>query len=213
MIVFGASASPFVRKVLVFAAEKGVALENRPHMGPNGPDPDFLKASPFRKMPAFQDGDFLLSDSTAIVAYLEKTHPEPALIPSEPKAHARAIWFEEYADTILAVPSGKMFFNRLIAPVLGLPADLAAADRAEREELPTVLAYLEGVLPQSGWLVEDRVTLADIAVASHFMNFSHMNMTIDAARFPKVSAFAEKMAARPSFAKYAEEERKAFGLQ
>ena len=51
MIVYGASLSPFVRKVLAFGAEKGLELEHRP-LGLGSDDPGFLEASPFRKIPA-----------------------------------------------------------------------------------------------------------------------------------------------------------------
>ncbi|RYF98192.1 MAG: glutathione S-transferase family protein, partial [Caulobacteraceae bacterium] len=51
MILYGSSISPFVRKVLAFAAEKGVTLEHKP-LGLGSQDPGFLAASPFRRMPA-----------------------------------------------------------------------------------------------------------------------------------------------------------------
>ena len=51
MIVYGASLSPFVRKVLAYGAEKGLELEHKP-LGLGSDDPDFLAASPFRKIPA-----------------------------------------------------------------------------------------------------------------------------------------------------------------
>jgi glutathione S-transferase len=54
MILFGSSISPFVRKVLAFAAEKGLELESKP-LGMGSDDPDFLAASPFRKIPALQE--------------------------------------------------------------------------------------------------------------------------------------------------------------
>ena len=63
MIVYGASLSPFVRKVLAFAAEKGIEVEHKP-LGLGSDDPDFLEASPFRKIPGFRDGDFAISDSS-----------------------------------------------------------------------------------------------------------------------------------------------------
>ena len=100
MIVFGSSISPFVRKVLAFGAEKGLDLELK-GMGLGSNDPDFCAASPFRKMPGFKDGDFSICDSSAIVHYLEAKFPNPALIPAEPKARARTIWYDEFADTIL----------------------------------------------------------------------------------------------------------------
>ncbi len=199
MIVYGSSLSPFVRKVLAFAAEKGIEVELKPS-GLGNKDPDFLEASPFGKMPGLRDGDFAISDSSAIVAYMEAVKPEPNLIPTEARARARTIWFDEYSDTILFACGGKMFFNRVVAPrFLGQPGDEEAAAKAECEELPPLLDYLERVIPDSGFLVEDRLTLADISVASPFANFRHLGVAIDEGRHPKVKAYVEAILARPSF--------------
>ena len=64
MIVYGSTLSPYVRKVMAFGEEKGIALELK--MGGMGrPFPEFDEASPFGKMPGFRDGDFAISDTTA----------------------------------------------------------------------------------------------------------------------------------------------------
>lgn len=205
--IYGASLSPFVRKALAFAAEKGVEVEHKP-VGINDEDPGFREASPFRKMPAMRDGDFGLSDSTAIVTYIDTLHPEPNLIPIEARARARTIWYEEFADTIVAAAMGKMFFNRVVGPLfLGMEGDEAIAAAAERDELPPVLDYIESALPESGWLVEDRLTLADIAVASPLVNFTHLGLDLDGPGRPRLTAFAERMMARPSFAPHVARER------
>ena len=206
MIVYGSSLSPFVRKVVAFAAEKGIELELKP-VQPGSPDPEFRQASPFGKMPGFRDGDFAISDSSAIVAYLDAIRPEPNLIPTEPRARARTIWFDEFSDTILFACGGKMFFNRIVGPrFLGVPGDEEIARKAECEELPPLLDYLEGAIPESGYLVEDRLTLADISVASPFANLRHINVVLDPARHPKTIAWVERMLARPSFAPMIERE-------
>ncbi|MEO7787462.1 MAG: glutathione S-transferase family protein [Sphingomicrobium sp.] len=198
MILFGSSISPFVRKTLAFAHEKGIALDHR-QIGLNSDDPDFVRASPFRKIPALSDGDFGLADSSAIAHYLEALHPDPPLIPSEPRARGRTIWWDEWADTILFGCGAKMFFNRVVAPkFLGREGDLAAADKAEREELPPLLDYLEREIPASGFLIEDRLTLADMAVASPFANFDYMG--VDIGRWARVTAYVAAIHARPSFA-------------
>jgi glutathione S-transferase len=207
MIVYGSSLSPFVRKTLAFVAEKGIEVEAKP-VGLNSPDPDFAACSPFRKMPAFRDGDFTVSDSSAIIAYLDTKFPEPPLVPTEAKGRARAIWYEEFADTILCACMGKMFFNRLVAPrFLGRKGDLAAADKAEREELPPLIDYIERVIPASGFLVEDRLTLADLAVASPFVNFQHLGVGMDRGKHPRTAAFIESVHARPSFARLIAKEK------
>jgi glutathione S-transferase len=199
MIVHGSSLSPFVRKVMVFAAEKDLAVENK--VAPPGPKtPEFLAMSPFGKIPAFEDGDYQLCDSSAIVHYLEAKHAEPALIPAEARARGRTVWFDEYADTIMFAAAAPIFFNRVVMKLMGKEGDLAAADKAEADALPPVLDYLESVLPASGFLVEDRLTLADISVASPFVNFRHASVAIDAAAYPKITNYVAGILARPSFA-------------
>lgn len=207
MILYGSSISPYVRKVLAFAAEKGLDLDLQPGgMGQGGPD--FAEASPFRKMPGFRDGDFCISDSSAIIAYLEAKYPDPNLIPESAEARARTIWYDEFGDTILMGTGGKIFFNRLVAPrFLKREGDLAMADMAEREELPPILDYIERVVPASGFLVEDRLTLADLAVASPFVNLGHIGIAIDPARHPRAAAYVDAILARPSFAGWVARER------
>jgi glutathione S-transferase len=210
MIVYGSSMSPYVRKVLAFAAEKGIDVESRP-IGLGSDDPEFREASPFGKIPGFRDGDFTISDSSAIVTYLEALKPEPALIPAEPKARARTIWWDEFSDTILATCGSKMFFNRIVAPrFLGRPGDEAAAAKAEEEELPPLLAHLEAAIPDSGFLVEDRLTLADIAVASPFANLQHLGIEIEEARFPKLRPYLDGILSRPSLKPWIDREKAFF---
>lgn len=212
MIVYGSSLSPFVRKVLVFAEEKDLDLEIRPG-GIAGGGAEFDETSPFRKMPGFRDPgadngrDFTISDSTAIVTYLEAKHHTPNMIPLAPAERARTIWFDEFADTIVGKAMGAMFFNRLVAPLfLKREGDEAAAAAAERDELPPIMDYLEKVVPESGFLVDDRITLADIAVASPFANLRHIGVTIDAGRWPKASAYIDAILARSAFATLIAEE-------
>ncbi len=200
MILFGSTLSPYVRKVAVFAAEKGLAFEIEPAgMGRGGPD--FAAASPFGKMPGFKDGDFLISDSTAIVTYLEAQYPEPALIPAEPRARARTIWYDELADTIMMAAGSVIFGQRFVVPrAMKGECDHDAADAAERDALPPVLAYLEGVIPDSGFLVDDRLTLADIAVASPLATLGTIGVCADPRRYPRLADWLAAILARPSFA-------------
>lgn len=207
MILFGSSLSPYVRKVLAYAGEKGIELELQPTGFPSH-SPEYLEASPFKKMPALRDGDYTLADSSAIIHYLEAKHPDPALIPTEPRARGKTIWFDEFSDTILVACGAKMFFNRIVAPrFIGRPGDLEAADTAEREELPPILDYLEKTVPDAGrYLVGDRLTLADIAVASPFVNLAHLCCEIDPQRHGRVRAYVDSILSRPSFAPWIERE-------
>jgi len=207
MIVYGSSLSPFVRKVVAFAIEKGIELELMP-VAPGDPNPDFRAASPFGKMPGFRDGDYGLADSSAIIHYLEAKFPEPAMIPAEPRARGKTIWYEEFADTVLVSCGAKIFFNLIVAPkFLGRPGDEEAARQAEINDLPPVLDYIEKVVPgEDGYLVGDALTLADIAVASPFANFRHTNTRVDPERYPRTVAYVDRILGRPSFAPWIEQE-------
>src|SRR3982750_2588194 len=181
MILYASSLSPYARKVLAFAGEKGLELELRPTgTAPGQRSEEFVGASPFGKMPAFRDGDYTLADSSAIIHYLEAKYPEPPLIPADPELRGKTIWYEEFADTILFSCGAKIFFNRIVAPrFMGRPGDLEAAEQAELNELPPILDYLERVVPGAdGFLVADGLTLADVAVAGPFANFRHTDTKI-----------------------------------
>ncbi|MCW0199931.1 glutathione S-transferase family protein [Sphingopyxis sp.] len=208
MIIYGSIVSPFVRKLLGYLGEKGIEFELQ-GVGIGDPDPGFRAASPLGKMPAMDDDGFLLADSSAIIHYLEARHPEPPLIPADPQERGRVIWWEEFGDTVFAACGGKMFFNRIVSPkFLGREGDLAAAAEAETEELPKLLAYLESAIPASGYLVGDRLTLADLAAASPLVNLRHCGSCIDAATHPRIAAWSEAILSRPSLAPWiAKEER------
>lgn len=200
MIIYGARPSPFVRKVIIFADEKGLPAEVMPGGFGQGGEA-FAKASPFGKIPAFQDGDFLISDSSAIITYMDAVQPDPNLIPLEAKARARTIWYDEFGDTIIQAAGMPIVFNRMVAPLVNMPQDLDAAARAETEKLPTVYDYLESVIPDSGFLVEDRFTLADIAVACPIITVNYCSSVLADGRWPKISAWLQGLSARPSFAR------------
>lgn len=207
MKLYGNSLSPFVRKVLVFAAEKGLALDLIPTVF-GQPDAEFLETSPFGKIPGFADGDFKISDSTAIVTYLEAKYPAPALLPANPEHRARAIWFEEFADTVMMAAGTKIFFNRVVTRLIGLDGDAAAADKAQAEEMPPLYAYLEGVMPEGeGWLVGDRLTIADIAIINPLMNMNYCGAAPDAATCPRLTAYIARWMERPSLKPWVERER------
>lgn len=202
MQIFGFPTSPYVRKAMVIAAEKGADAE-LVEATPHKPTPEFLAASPFRMMPAMQDGDFTLPDSTAIAFYLDARFPEPPLLPADAQARGQAMWLDEFADTILSNSARGVAFNRYIGPaLLGLPANEEAASAAEATAHPA-LDYLEQQMPDDGWLVGD-FSLADIAVASCLKTLSY---GLDVKARPKTAAWLERMEARPAWQEVADLER------
>jgi len=212
--LYGALGSPFVRKVIVALTEKGIAYDHDPVV-PFGPNPEYRKISPLGKIPAFRDGDRTLADSSVINAYLERTHPEPPLYPSDAYDYARALWFEEYGDGGLApVLGGKIFFARVIGPrFMNQPTDEVAVQKALNEEVPPLFDYLEKELEGKDYLVANRFTIADIGVATIFVNFQFAGCSVDEKRWPKLAAYVQRIHNRPSFKAVIEKEKAAFGVK
>lgn len=202
--IFGFPLSPFVRKVHLVAAEKGIAIEMV--LGrPGEPSPDFLAASPFRKIPALQDGDFTLADSTAIVTYLDALQPAPAIAPGDARQRAKAIWWEEFADTILVAAGGKVLFNRFVGPrLMGLQGDEAVAQQGLKE-LGPILDHLESEAGD-GWLTGGDFSIGDIAVAATLRSMGYIDLEPDAGTHPRTAAWYERVKARPSWAEVAQRE-------
>ena len=207
MKVFGFPLSPFVRKVHLAAEEKGIAVETVLFDPRNAPA-EFLAASPFRKIPALQDGDYTLADSTAIVTYLEALHPAPALLPADPRARGKAIWFEEFADTILTPAGGKIVFNRFVGPkFMGLEGDEEAARQGEQDIAP-ILDWLDGAVPAQGWVSGGDFSVGDIAVASVLRTLGYVGFEPDAGKHPATAAWYDRVKARPAWAAVAAREAK-----
>lgn len=198
MKMYGALLSPFVRKVAVVMAEKGVDYTPA-RGGPGNTDPEFLAASPFAKIPAIDDDGFCLADSSAIVHYLEAKYPDPALIPADAQARGLAVWFDEFGDTIFAASGLKILFNRVVGPrFLGLPGNEALALEGEAE-LPRIFAYIESVAPTEGWLVEGGFSIADITVASMLCTLRYVGHGPKPETYPRTAAWHARALARPSW--------------
>ena len=204
MKVYGFPLSPFVRKVVVALKEKGLDFELVPS-NPQQPDEEFAAVSPFHKIPAFRDGDFAIADSTAIVTYLDAKHPEPALLPAGPEARARAVWFEEVADTVFTPAGAPIVLNRFLRPkVFGTEGDEAAALAAE-EALKRPLDYLEGAVSDE-WL-DGAFTVGDIAVASVIRTLGYAGWELDAGAYPRVAAWYGRVQQRDGWQAAAAQEK------
>jgi len=215
--LMGANVSPFVRKVRVLLAEKGIPYDHEA-VSPFAPPPNWRDISPLGKIPAFVDDTKVVNDSSVICQYIERKNKAVPMLPADDDGYIQALWLEEYIDGgLTAVAGGKVFFPLIIAPMRTKAAPDAAA-RAEAakvvaEELPTYWAYLEAQLGDGQFFVNNTLSLADIAIASVHVNLLHAKVKVDGARFPKLAAFMERMFARPSFKALIEEEAPTWTLK
>jgi glutathione S-transferase len=191
----------------VFFAEKGLGYELEP-LVPFNVSAEYKKKSPLGKIPCLEHDGRPLPDSSVICAYVEKVQPQPPLYPTDAWDYGQALWLEEWSDGgMVANAMAPIFQERVIKKLFKQPADEARFAKARDEALPGFLDYLEGRIGDQQYLVGGRFTIADIAVASPFVNIAHAGVTVDAARWPKAAAYLDRIHSRPSFKGLIEEER------
>lgn len=193
--------SPFGRAVLATLVEKEadfrfVAVD--PRSIKSGP---YLSLHPFGRVPVLEHGGFWLYETQAILRYLDRVLPEPALTPADAKAAARMDQLIGICDCYLHQGVGNVIaFQRIVRPrILGLPADEGAiAEAVPRAHV--VFAELSRLLGDSAYLSGTQVSLADILAASH-MDFLAQTPEWAAliANRPNLPAWLSRMSARKSF--------------
>lgn len=210
LIVYGSPISPFVRKVRVVLAEKGVEYTLDP-VNPFAPPPDYVEISPLKRIPALRDTDLpepnTLADSSVISDYLERKFPTPALYPTDNYLRGRALWFEEYSDSIMAQNIGLgLFFERIVKKFMRRECDETVVTATLTEKLPPLFGYLEKEIGNRDFLVGNSFSIADISVGTMFVNFGHAGETIDTACWPNLARYVAAIHARPSFKVAVEDE-------
>ena len=197
--VIGSSISPFVRKVMVVLAEKGVPYEHE-DVNPFAPPDGFREVSPLGRIPAFRHDDRIINDSSVICRYIERLHPTPAFYPADPYQSARAEWIEEFMDGgFIPVSGPKVFLPLVLSPLMtGKEADETEPRKVIEKDFPPFYDYLNAQLGASGYFVGDALSIADLTVASLFVNTRLAGENPDAGRWPKLHAFLKRMHARPS---------------
>ncbi|WP_312225308.1 glutathione S-transferase family protein [Stutzerimonas nitrititolerans] len=201
LTVFGAPLSPFVRKVRLCLLEKSMEYQLEMVM-PFTPPDWYLQLNPLGRIPAFKDADVTLADSSVICQYLDEAYPDrlPLYGDNAPQ-RGQVRWLEKYADYELApLTTFGIFRNRILKPSAGHLCNEESVQAALNEKLPPHLDYLERQLGQQDYFVGDRLTMADIAIASQLLNMEHGGERLDPARWPALAAHYERMKARESFA-------------
>ncbi|MGA7999802.1 MAG: glutathione S-transferase family protein [Bradyrhizobium sp.] len=158
--------SPFARAVLATLEEKGARYRLAP-LAPNASkSPEHLARHPFGRVPAFEHDGFALYETQAILRYLDRVLPQPALTPADPRRAARMDQVMNINDWYLFHGVGNVIvFHRVIAPqLMGLKPDEAAIEAA-MPKARTVFAELARLLGEQAFFAGDSVSLADLMIA------------------------------------------------
>lgn len=228
-ILHGVVFAPYVRKVRIVLAAKNVAYRHVSVM-PGAMDAEFLAMSPLRKVPVWEEAEFVLPDSSAICAYLERRVPSPSVYPAEPRAFASSLFWEEYADTRLVETCEPIFYERVVRPhVLRQAGSEELVQRQLEEVVPPVFDQLETLYLSPGRLRMAEslgsapgaasgsgsagIEISAIAIWSPIVNLEHVGIAVDPARWPRLAAFMAAMGAHPVIQPILAQERAALGVR
>ena len=197
--------SPYCLKVRMALAAKKLeyrTVEITPAIG----QIDIFQKTGQKKLPVLFDNETIIHDSSSIIRHLEKIEIEPKLIPEGLKEAFHAQIIENWADTTLAKSIKIVFLEELTKnPILisslftneisdsmqklllNIPTKIASQisgliNQKEKESLKQNLEYLSNLIDQENFLIGEKLSVADIAVASHlsllkFPNSSGENLT------------------------------------
>jgi len=158
---------------------------------------DYRELSPAGIVPALIDGDVTLTQSLAIIDYLDLKYPEPRLIPEKGMARARVL---EIAQTIACEihPINNVRVLKYLTGTLGV--DEAAKSAWYRHWVDEGLCAVETLLaasPASLYSIGDRPTLADCCLVPQVANA--MRMGCDLSRFSRIQAVYAHCMAEEAF--------------
>jgi glutathione S-transferase len=185
--------STYSRRVTMALIEKKIAYEAivvdmpaRKHR-----EQPYLSLNPYGRVPTLEEDGFVLYESTAILNYLEATHPAPALVPADVKGRAQVDLHMKLCDLQMTRQTGTIVFPKRFLPKERWNATVMADAKAEIEKH---LVIMERHLAGKTYLVAEQFTLADLCYAP-FLEFLPL---MEIAPPPAVKAWAERLLARPS---------------
>ena len=214
-------------KVRIVLAEKGLQWEGRHIDLPKGEHlrPDYLKINPRAVVPVLEHNGALIRESTVICEYLNGLNDGPQLVPSTFLEQARMrVWginTLEYHDSVNTLTFSSYQRRMLLAK----PAEELAArweampdkirvrktlDLMEHgaesvfvpvafKKLQRMCAEMEEALAGHDWLLGPDYSLADAMLTAYVFRIQCLGMqAIWESRFPRVSDWVERVAARPS---------------
>jgi glutathione S-transferase len=199
-IVHTIPGSPFARAVLATLEEKAVPYRLAPVAPGAFQSPQHLARHPFGRVPVLEHDGFVLYETQAILRYLDRIKPSPALTPADPKRIARMDQVMNINDWYLFPGVGNVIvFHRVVGPkVMGLTPDEAAISAA-MPKARIVFNELARLLGEQSYFVGDEMSLADLMVAPAAAFFAATPEWADlGAPRPNLVAWLSRMEARPS---------------
>jgi len=203
-----ASGSPYSWRVLLALEIKGIPFESRLHSFAAGDLrlPTFRALNPRGKVPVMEDGDFVLTESLAILAYIERKHPDPPLFGRDAREAGRIMQrVSEYASYLDEA------VERFILPLYyGHAHEKEDQVTAAAAVVAVELERLERSVGDAPWLAGDAVSAADVACYPGIMSVLRASAKEQARAFdlrflpfaerhPRLSAWRARMEGLPGY--------------
>ncbi len=195
----GFSSSNYYNVPKLALLEKGVPFEEVVSYTGVGPKykPEYLKKSPLGKVPCLETPEGFISESRAILEYIERAYPEPSLLPGSPFGIAKVQEFSQFIELYFELVARRLIPNLL----------------SGRDADPTVLKEVEGALTKAAaalptlssfetFAYGDKFTLADIAAILNLPVVRNVGNTFfkkdPLASVPGLDDYCARMEERPN---------------
>ena len=199
-VIHSIPGSPYGRAVLVALQEKGAGYRFAPVLPGTLRSDEHLARHPFGRVPTMEHGGFRLYESQAILRYVDRVLPHPALTPTDAQAAARMDELMNVNDWYLFQGvSNVICFQRIIGPrLMGRTPDEAAIAAA----MPKAHAVFDELARQLGdtpFFVGAAISLADVLIAPQLDFFrATPEWELLTAKRANLKQWLARMNARPS---------------
>jgi len=185
--------SPNVRRVRLTAAVLGIELEEKKLDFAKGEhkNPEYLALNPNGAVPTLVDGDFILTESRAIMQYLASKKPESGLLPRDEAARADVTRWQFWDAAHFSPQLATLAFEKLLKGMMGLGEPDGAKVQHALNSFRRFAAVLNKRLEGKQYIVGSALTLADLTIASSLMYAKQVEAPL--AEFSNVQAWFSRV--------------------
>jgi glutathione S-transferase len=185
--------SPNVRRVRLAAAVLGIELEEKQLDFSKGEhkSPEYVALNPNGAVPTLVDGDFVLTESRAIMQYLASKKPESGLLPKDEQGRADVTRWQFWDSSHFSPQLGTLGFEKVFKPMMGLGEPDPAKIQDALTNFRRFAAVLEKRLQGKDYIVGNQLTIADLTLASSLMYAKQADAPL--AEFPNLQSWFNRI--------------------
>ena len=206
--LYWGSGSPFAWRVMLTLEVKGLAYQSKLLEFSKGEHKtaEYLRLNPRGKVPTLRDGDFVIHESLAIMAYLDGKYPKPPLFGKTPE-ETGSIWriLMECENTLVRAT------EKVVRPIFfGQGLDKVDDIQQGAQTVQHEFNVLDERLANRAWLVGENLSAADIGVFPVVQLFLraaskeaaqpfHLGLLPLAQTYPQLAQWARRIEALPNY--------------